>query len=159
MTDIDKETPLYQAAVECMVSEQTSTTAWERMCTWVRDMHGQLDMKAEFAAVEKRIKSEYGITTMPAVWRSNKSVILKSVGAGVSLFDGDKPIPKTALETVLKNKAKSTPLSDWSILISALANTRTAFKKYKHPLSPSDRAALEYALREIDQLLGALPNA
>lgn len=158
--DVDKEPQLYQAAVECMVSEQTSTTAWERMCTWIRDVPMEAtDMKAEFAAVEKRIKGEYGITAMPAVWRSNKSVILKAVGASVSLFDGDKPIPKTALESVLKNKAKSTPLSDLSVLLSALANARTAFRKYKHPLAPSDRYLLEYALGEIDQLLRDLPNA
>lgn len=98
------EEKLYQAATHWLVSERADTDAWKLMGVACGDCRSADDVKVLLAVIEKRIKADFKLSTMPVRWRSAKSTILAAMKAGVPIIDPlGLPKPKTALSKQTKD--------------------------------------------------------
>ncbi len=140
---VPKNNPLYDAGVHFLVSKETGEQAWEKVARWVEAGHtaGQSveDMQAAFKAVEKQVKHDFKVGSMPSAWRSAKSVALAAVREGIRLVCTEgNPFGKTLIESLLKQKKKDlkekngvvsvTPV-DWSL--SHIARILGVYRGYK----------------------------
>lgn len=100
------------------VSDKTNSNAWQSMCTTLvriaADSKGDVEMVARtITAYEEEFKSSTGVTTLPASYRSAKSVAMKALVNGVPLLlneNGDV-VPKTVLSAKIK-EAVNAPVKD-----------------------------------------------
>ena len=97
-------TQLYEAATNSLAADASSKNCWSIMATNsigfdIKFFSGQLK------AVEKQIKEEYKLTSMPNAWRSAKSVVLGAMAKGISLKDDNDNIKgKTQVQNELAEK-------------------------------------------------------
>ncbi len=99
-----RETLLYEAATNALASDASGENTWTKMVT-ASFVHGS-DRTAfykELRTVEKQIKTEYSLKSMPGAWRGAKSVVLAAMFKKIALNDENGLIKgKTAIQTALK---------------------------------------------------------
>lgn len=95
-------------------SDATTKGAWGALAKSVQasiDAGFMRDrVEAEMAMAEEEYKVANNVTSLPSAWRSAKSVALKAVEQGFSLFGDDgSVIGKTEAEREMSGKGKKTP--------------------------------------------------
>lgn len=99
MTDKITEHPLYNACVGYMVSEKSHADSWTSVVNFVQTcLTNGTDIASEFKVVETQVKADFKVKSLPAAWRSAKSVAISAVTQGVVLTEDGKPLGKTAVE-------------------------------------------------------------
>ena len=91
------EHPLYKAGVHFLVSKKTDQEAWALVAKWGSFFGNDVvAMESEFATIEKQLKADFNITSMPTAWRSSKSTIINAARQGVAWVEIDgSVVPKT----------------------------------------------------------------
>ena len=85
---MDTETStLYAAATESLVSESSATSTFEKMIQVAFTHSSGETFTKELRETEKQIKKDFEVSSMPAPWRSAKSVIQSSLKMGIGLVD------------------------------------------------------------------------
>ena len=79
------ESLLYDAATNSLASDASSDNCWTKMVTASFANPEHHTFQKELKEVEKLIKSEYKISSMPSPWRSAKSIVLSALKEGISL--------------------------------------------------------------------------
>ena len=79
------ESLLYDAATNSLASDASSDNCWTKMVTASFANSEHHAFAKELKEVEKLIKSEYKISSMPSPWRSAKSIVLSALKESVSL--------------------------------------------------------------------------
>jgi len=103
MTETVKESALYGAACESLVSDASANSTFEKMIA-VAYSHATVETFAkELKDTEAIIKSEFEISSMPGPWRSGKSVIQTAMKMNIKLVDANGSFcGKTALQNSIK---------------------------------------------------------
>lgn len=108
--------------LEYAVSDKTEGNAWERMCWFV---HGVVvtctyDTQEEkvleaLSLKEADFKVATGEKSMPARYRSAKSVVMGAVKYNVEFYDVKemKAVPKTSLSLFVKSAKESEKATNW----------------------------------------------
>ena len=105
---------LYKAATEALVSDASATSTFEKMIS-VAFTHATVEtFSKELHDTEKKIRTEFEITSMPGPWRSAKSVIRNAMRLNISLVDDNGTyMGKTALQSKIKQmKTEKDPLTN-----------------------------------------------
>jgi len=93
---------LKNVAVTAFAAQTLEGETWQGMCRWACDAAANekdaVYMRNEMKAVEKQMKADYDVTTMPSAWRSAKSVVLAAVALNLALVKGAAVIGKTEVE-------------------------------------------------------------
>ena len=76
---------LYDAATNSLASDASSDNCWTKMVTATFSNPEHHSFAKEIKEVEKLIKAEYKISSMPSPWRSAKSIVLSALKATISL--------------------------------------------------------------------------
>ena len=96
---------LYEAATNALASDASGENTWTKMVT-ASFVHGS-DKTAfykELRTVEKQIKTEYALKSMPGAWRGAKSIVLAAMLKAIPLADENGLIKgKTAIQNTLKD--------------------------------------------------------
>lgn len=162
---------LYDACVGFMVSERTGTESWELVAKWVAERRGNgadvPSIKAEFAVVEKQIKSDFKVATLPGAWRSAKSAALSAVKAGVPILRDDGTVkPKTELTNAIKGaKPAAVPRNDSFAFVTQVEKAEFIACSIAGECSiagPIDRAAwdrMDIVARHLLDVVEAVPHA
>jgi hypothetical protein len=78
---------LYAAATESLVSDASATSTFEKMIQ-VAFTHGTEETFAkELREVERQIKKDFEVSSMPGPWRSAKSVVQGAMKLNIKLVD------------------------------------------------------------------------
>ena len=97
---------LKNVAVTAFAAQTLEGETWQGMCRWACDAAANekdaVYMRNEMKAVEKQMKADYDVTTMPSAWRSAKSVVLAAVALNLALVKGAAVIGKTEVEANIK---------------------------------------------------------
>lgn len=105
MTTSDKpHSALYAAATEALVSETSATSTFEKMIAVAYSHATNETFSEEVKEIEKIIRKEFEITSMPGPWRSAKSVITSAMKQRIELCDKNGSFYG---KTYLQNKLKS----------------------------------------------------
>jgi hypothetical protein len=105
MTEEIHKSALYEAATNALASDASSDNTWTKMVTASFVHVDASTFKRELRLVEKQIKAEYKIGSMPVAWRGAKSIVLASMLLGISLTDANGVIKgKTAVQAAIKGK-------------------------------------------------------
>jgi len=162
---IDESNPLYDACVGFMVAEKSEADSWAKVARLVQTKvdNGVGDvavLKAEFAVVEKQIKHDFGVTTLPTTWRTAKSSSLAAARAGVSLTDEAGNIkPKSALEDEVRIKiALDRPVESVSTEVVRLLTEASNLMHLASWTSVQQRH-VDYAINVLRVARGRVTNA
>ena len=97
---------LYEAATNSLASDASSDNCWTKMVQASFPHSGCKEtFKQELKDVEKTIKDEYKLTSMPSPWRSAKSVVMATMSKDIKLVDDNGNILG---KTFIQNKIKDT---------------------------------------------------
>mgnify|MGYP001549065464 FL=1 len=93
-------------------------------------------LEVRFGAGEEGLKKKngewnYSKVSQNSSYRSNKSVIIKAIEAGVQLTDGIDPVPKSKLEKETKTAVSATSDPEKSDYEKACTVVETLYKLYK----------------------------
>jgi hypothetical protein len=111
---VNESNPLYEACVGFMVAEKSEADSWEKVARFVQTKvdNGSGDeaqLKAEFSVVEKQIKKDFSVTTLPTAWRTAKSTAMSAARAEVSLLDDTGTVKgKSGIEDEVRGKKLGT---------------------------------------------------
>ena len=98
------DSELYQAATNALASDASSENTWTKMVTASFPYYEKNSFLKELKIIEKLVKEEYKISTMPTAWRSAKSVVLNCLGLGIALQDENGTIKgKSLLQKAIKD--------------------------------------------------------
>ena len=98
------DSELYQAATNALASDASSENTWTKMVTASFPYYDKHSFLKELKIIEKLVKEEYKISTMPTAWRSAKSVVLNCLGLGIALQDENGTIKgKSLLQKAIKD--------------------------------------------------------
>jgi hypothetical protein len=104
-------TLLYEAATNALASDASGENTWTKMVT-ASFAHGS-DRTAfykELRTVEKQIKTEYALKSMPGAWRGAKSIVLAAMLAAIPMADENGKIRgKTSVQDALKASVVEKP--------------------------------------------------
>lgn len=129
---VDESNPLYDACVGFMVAEKSEADSWAKVArfvqTKVENGHGDdALLKAEFVVVEKQIKQDFMVTTLPTAWRTAKSTALAAAHAEVCLLDASGNVKgKSSVEDEVRAKKGDVGLTGADKLVMCL---RSAIKQ------------------------------
>ena len=121
-------TLLYEAATNSLASDASANNCWSKMVECSKEPKFVINLKD----IERQIKEEYKLTTMPNAWRSAKSVVLGALAQGVSLIDENgNIIGKTEIQNKLISKkvGVSTLMVGGRSYISIVTELRLLYKK------------------------------
>jgi len=105
MTEAIHTSALYEAATNALASDASSDNTWTKMVTASFPHLDDVSFKKELRLVEKQIKSEYKIGSMPVAWRGAKSIVLACMTLGIAMTDSNGVIlGKTAMQAAIKSK-------------------------------------------------------
>jgi len=97
------DSDLYAAATNALASEASAINTFEKIVSFAMSCLDVSDFKTQLYDVEKVIKEEYSLTSMPSPWRSAKSVCLSAFSFGISfLNENSVPKGKTRLQAEIK---------------------------------------------------------
>jgi hypothetical protein len=94
---------LYAAATESLVSEASATSTFEKMIQVAFSHSTGETFAKEIKEVERQIRKDFEITSMPGPWRSAKSVIQGAMKLNIKLVDENGTY---CGKTYLQNKIK-----------------------------------------------------
>mgnify|MGYP003651267195 FL=1 len=97
-------TLLYEAATNALASDASGENTWTKMVT-ASFAHGsdRVSFYKELRIVEKQIKTEYALKSMPGAWRGAKSIVLAAMLAAIPMADENGKIRgKTSVQDALK---------------------------------------------------------
>ena len=132
MSEDEKEysSELYDAATNALAAEASDINTFEKMVTYAAKHLDSAKFKAEVVLIEKLIKTEFSLTSMPSPWRSAKSVCYGALALGVNLYDENLQIKgKTRLQNDIK-LAKIVGTEEKDPLQVVLDKLQSAFKLY-----------------------------
>ena len=145
MTEV-RESSLYEAATNALASEASSDNVWTRMVTASFVYPDITLFKHELRKVERLIKSEYILKSMPASWRSAKSVCLAAMARGLKLTDENGLIlGKSGIQLALKISKES--LDPYHRVVGAVS----ILKKCLPECAEDQKRAVRVALLEISK--------
>jgi hypothetical protein len=109
-----KETLLYTAATEAIVSDASGASTFEKMLISAIAAAGYGSFADDIKKTEREIRKEFELKCMPNAWRSSKSVVLGAWKMGVAFKDNNgAPYGKTALQNLIKRaKTRDTPMTE-----------------------------------------------
>jgi hypothetical protein len=108
--------PLYDAAVGYVVSQKTDTDSWEKIAKFVATFPSSdtTIVEATFKTVEAQMKADFGLTSLPAAWRSAKATALKAHKNGIVLVNSDSNVVgKTAVSKAYKAAVPPVVKDEW----------------------------------------------
>lgn len=104
---------LYEAATNALASDASSDNTFSKIALASLSFE-QKDFERELRKVERLIKTEYKLGSMPNAWRSAKSIVLACMKHGIAIQDVNGELKgKTMLQTALRAK-KTT--KEWTAL-------------------------------------------
>jgi uncharacterized protein with von Willebrand factor type A (vWA) domain len=126
--DIKKNTELYKAATEALVSDASASSTFEKMIKAGFESEGLEDFLRQVHITEKIVRKEFEIKSMPNPWRSAKSVISSAFKLHLDFKDENKNfLGKTTLQNRIK-LAKSSEKSEKTVEEWVKQITAEAFK-------------------------------
>lgn len=123
---------IVDSIVEFAVSEQVGESAWGKLVTSVVEVYNSEGISVESTAevlknAEKEFKSQYG-KSVPAAYRSAKSVALKALRLKVALLDDNgQPLGKTAVQNACKAVEEKSEPDDVDKLHKACATINNIY--------------------------------
>lgn len=97
---------LKNVAVTAFACQALEGQTWNELSTWANmELENGLTYNiivSRITDVEKEMKKQYNVTSMPSSWRSAKAVLLKALRLDVKLFENGFAIGKTAVEALCK---------------------------------------------------------
>ena len=140
---------LYDAATNSLASEASGDNCWTKMATASFGFTDSKEFAKELKAVEKLIKTEYKLKSMPNPWRSAKSVVLGAMQNLIQLTDSNGEIlGKSTIQTKIKLAKEVLDVDGLQRCISACNSIR----KYLLTLTPADKESLKLHVEEIYKL-------
>jgi len=140
---------LYDAATNSLASEASGDNCWTKMATASFGFTDSKEFAKELKAVEKLIKTEYKLKSMPNPWRSAKSVVLGAMQHLIQLTDSNGEIlGKSTIQTKIKMAKELVELDNLKRCISACNSIR----KHIETLTPADKESLKLHVEEIYKL-------
>ena len=124
------DSDLYSAATNALASEASASNTYEKIINSAMSHIDFMDFRKEIANVEKIIRDEYGIASMPSPWRSAKSVVFGALAVGLSLLDSNGNAKgKSALQSEIKTAKSSTaePIGNFEAALTKLYSLHTFF--------------------------------
>ena len=94
---------LYAAATESLVSDASATSTFEKMIQVAYSHSTEETFTKELKEVERQIKKDFEVSSMPSPWRSAKSVIQSAMKLNIPLVDDNASY---CGKTYLQNKIK-----------------------------------------------------
>ena len=147
MTDKLHESGLYEAATNSLASDASSDNTWSKMVTASMVYTDVNVFKHELRKVERLIKSEYKLKSMPTAWRSAKSVVLGALDKGIKLTDENGLIlGKSAMQLLLKTSRE--PSDPFHRVTGALAILRKCLPECDAAQKTSARVVLRTLLED-----------
>jgi hypothetical protein len=134
-----RDSDLYKGAIEANASVAASESCFSKIAKVASAAASIEEFKLLCEEVEKLVKEELGIKTMPNPWRSAKSVCIGIKTLGLSFYDGKDLKGKTELQKVIKsNKSIPVTCEMESLLDQFYNNHRNLIEQY-HDLSAKDQ--------------------
>ena len=140
---------LYDAATNSLASEASNDNCWTKMATASFGFTDSKEFAKELKAVEKLIKTEYKLKSMPNPWRSAKSIVLGAMQNLIQLTDSNGTIlGKSTIQTKIKMAKELVELDGLKRCISACNSIR----KHLEALTPGEKESLKLHVEEIFKL-------
>ena len=134
------ESLLYDAATNSLASDASSDNCWTKMVTASFGNPEYSSFQKELKEIEKLIKSEYKLSSMPSPWRSAKSVVLSALKESISLTGVNGEIlGKSHIQVLLKHLKSPTDVNLFKKVQASCLIVINNIKK----LTPAEREAVE----------------
>lgn len=141
---------LYDAATNSLASDASSDNCWTKMVTATFSNPEHHSFAKEIKEVEKLIKTEYKISSMPSPWRSAKSIVLTALRESITLTGVNGEIMgKSYIQAKIKHLKSTTDVDMLRKITIACNVVINNIKK----LTPAERESVEaYVDRMRDEL-------